>query len=709
MGKKMIERVAVSQMRGKGEAPGTRTEQQVPSLVLIENAVFEGTNDEYEILARDFLGKGGEGNVFKAKRKSDGALVAAKIYNEYTDTQKNREKRKNMLRFLYENTDYKRTHIMPLLDAGKIMVLCTEGDDPFCYPIDIMPLCENGSVEKADYKTLRDKIIPDVAKALHTIHSAGFIHRDVKPGNLFLYNGEIVLSDFGISCEIDDEEQEVYISRTGRQKGTLGYTAPEVMKKYAVPASDYYSLGCTIATLYKGEHVWQEKISAKEEGELYHLMRLHGLPLGCDEKEESLQKLVDVLIFEDEGKRPGYEAIQVWLRDTNQFEKKVYDKIGMALNGADNREVFQYSFLDGIYNSRKELTVAMAKNWDEAKKHLYRGSIFQTLNVCNQQELGNQIMDVTENIAPEKEGATLQHDVGLAKALYLLAGGGAIYWRGKEYGSLADISEAIKKSESDQLNRDILDLLAGGYLSWRMERMNGTPVKMKDTIRLVEKLCATPSNEELGYFFVLFHFGRQEILNNSPATADALFDIVFDNLVGLFENAELITKDSRIYGLLMHFGFVDAAIHTWENRTGKEAEDVKRLYMLFEGVCAKKKKVRKHYYKYGPEAHLYWFQENIELFLFSKEKLSLKEKIKSIPISERQSISEMDVSFRNLKVQKGELLKYFRNNILLASWGLDDGNTGIASVHSDAYFLENYYGDKAQSGFMRYMKGAGKH
>jgi hypothetical protein len=83
----------------------------------------------------------------------------------------------------------------------------------------------------------------ELAAALAHSHTHGVVHRDVKPGNVWLTeDGHAALGDFGVAS---DEPLE-----GGRPMGTALYLAPEVIRgEEAGPASDLYSLGATLYEL----------------------------------------------------------------------------------------------------------------------------------------------------------------------------------------------------------------------------------------------------------------------------------------------------------------------------------------------------------------------------------------------------------------------------------------------------------------------------
>ncbi|MDC0679562.1 serine/threonine-protein kinase [Sorangium sp. wiwo2] len=86
------------------------------------------------------------------------------------------------------------------------------------------------------------------AGALGIAHARGVVHRDVKPGNLFLVSGrseEVKVIDFGIALVTTDPQR---MTRTGVALGTLGYMAPEQVRgeRALCPRVDVFALGCVL-------------------------------------------------------------------------------------------------------------------------------------------------------------------------------------------------------------------------------------------------------------------------------------------------------------------------------------------------------------------------------------------------------------------------------------------------------------------------------
>jgi serine/threonine-protein kinase len=100
------------------------------------------------------------------------------------------------------------------------------------------------------FSTQISRIAAQTAEALTTVHSAGVVHRDMKPGNVLVADGGVRLIDFSIA---QTRFQRILPVGDGGLHGTPAYMAPEVIQGgRASTASDLYSLGVVIFQMLAG-------------------------------------------------------------------------------------------------------------------------------------------------------------------------------------------------------------------------------------------------------------------------------------------------------------------------------------------------------------------------------------------------------------------------------------------------------------------------
>jgi serine/threonine protein kinase len=96
----------------------------------------------------------------------------------------------------------------------------------------------------------------EIVRSLDLIHKQNYFHRDIKPANIMLDpSGRLVLIDFGSARH----ESSTYLDKLYGGGGitrisSLGYTAPEQERGFAVPQSDFYALGMTFIDLLTGKY-----------------------------------------------------------------------------------------------------------------------------------------------------------------------------------------------------------------------------------------------------------------------------------------------------------------------------------------------------------------------------------------------------------------------------------------------------------------------
>jgi predicted Ser/Thr protein kinase len=185
----------------------------------------------------DKIGEGGMGVVYLA-RDAESRPVAVKILGPAVAADPNARRR-----LLREVETMRRVHsryVAEIIDAD------VTGDAPY-----IVTRYVPGRTLEDVVRTggpLRgqalDRLAGGLAEAIAAIHAAGVVHRDLKPGNVMLVDGQPVVIDFGIAHVPDSTR----LTQTGMVMGTPGYLAPEVIEGQASSgASDVHSWGATVA------------------------------------------------------------------------------------------------------------------------------------------------------------------------------------------------------------------------------------------------------------------------------------------------------------------------------------------------------------------------------------------------------------------------------------------------------------------------------
>ncbi len=228
---------AVARGRGDTIRDDRPDEDDEPGWDELGQGVVVGGRYELE----SFLGSGGMGVVWKARRIDDGALLALKIAQSAdAELARRFEREANVL------TALRHPHIVQVLEA--LPATGTRG------PVLVQELLHGESFDRqlARLRVLAlgetARTIAAVASALRTAHARGIVHRDLKPSNVFVTDeGRIVVLDFGIAKLLPEWGKHTKLTRTGAVVGTPRYMAPEqVFGETADARADVWALGAML-------------------------------------------------------------------------------------------------------------------------------------------------------------------------------------------------------------------------------------------------------------------------------------------------------------------------------------------------------------------------------------------------------------------------------------------------------------------------------
>jgi hypothetical protein len=220
--------------------------------------------DRYRI--EEVIGRGGMGAVYRAVDERLGRQVAVKVITVTggTDVEARERIRARFLREARAAAALPHhPNVVPVYDYGSdaalgldyLVMELLRGSDLATY------LGRSGPPPLATGL----RILYEAARGLAVGHRAGLIHRDVKPGNIFLTETgpneiQVRMVDFGIAKLVDDEDTASQLTQDGRAPHSPAFASPEQLRGLAslTPASDVFSMGAVGFQLLTGERPFSE-------------------------------------------------------------------------------------------------------------------------------------------------------------------------------------------------------------------------------------------------------------------------------------------------------------------------------------------------------------------------------------------------------------------------------------------------------------------
>jgi serine/threonine protein kinase len=260
----------------------------------------------YTVLRK--LGEGGMGAVYLAEDPQLGRKVALKTMKRALAA--NKENRDRFAREARAAAAVEHDNIVPIWQVG----VAADGT-----PFIAMPFLQG---EMLDQRIKRERapdiellllVGRDVAAGLSAAHAAGLVHRDIKPGNIWLEGDPTApdpakrarrakVLDFGLARSVNRGDTE--ITATGEVLGTPAYMAPEQARGGALDhRADLWSLGVTLYRMATGRLPFK---GADAMALLFALASEAPVPVSAlnPNLPPALAALIDQLLEKDPNKRP---------------------------------------------------------------------------------------------------------------------------------------------------------------------------------------------------------------------------------------------------------------------------------------------------------------------------------------------------------------------------------------------------------------------
>ncbi len=623
-----------------------------------------------------------------------------------------RQTRDKVIRFLDGMSANEDAHILPLLDHGTITL---NGKEHY---VEIYPFCEGGDLGRRKgqitYQELHDEVIPALNQALYYFHNAGLVHRDVKPDNLYKYNGKVVIGDFGITCDLREDGFATDKYKTG----TLGYYAPELMSQAAIKASDYYSFGQTIWTLYSGEMMYRnvlrryKEYGLDEQRNQVNFAMLSNTYYGLDEisKDDSFfEVLIRGLLQYDPSHRFDHEKVQRWLSGDKSVAHEIADY--------DAAKTFTRSFrLFGVECwDDDDVCRELCSHWDDAVSALYDGMLkdFYASQTYEHARFLDGIMKQYATCQNES-AIPFMNNIGLAKTIMYFSKNKILCWRGEVYKSLNDVSVALEEFLSNSKeDNDYYGLVYSELVGEWYSKMSNPQDEVSEALNSVTDMLKSDDRGAeiaLNWLCYLLAEDRTKLQISNCDSLIKYVRFLLDQPGRIYgSNDSLpVVDDLRFMGLLCVWGY-DETVQIFHDAFENNYAD--RYEMFFDFIEQQMetdedtKLVDTFYCNYGPKGYLTWWKNNADAYIYNgSESRTLKQNLESIQINPEAGIAEQRETFAKLAALSTQFCRYIESDLFM-------GSIGIQSLTDDYIFSDKlscswdyeFLGQQAPVGFKFYM------
>lgn len=273
------------------------------------------------------IGRGSQSEVFDVTREQHYALKTLLMTDTIIDPQTNSTLFEQIKRLLQE---YEILHLLNHRNVIRSFGFFY-GDEKHS-PSILLELCPYNLVTKVRNMNDCERVccIIEISLGMEAVHAHDLIHRDLKPENILIdENGHVKISDFGIACIVDVENQTQ--TKTGGV-GTLKFMAPELLQEstHYTNKVDVYSFGVVVFYILSGGQMPKINIGDQANGKK--------APIPSQFNDIS-RKLINRCWSKNENDRPSFTEIIDFIKK-NKF--KLIDGVEYSLNEISSFTSLQY-------------------------------------------------------------------------------------------------------------------------------------------------------------------------------------------------------------------------------------------------------------------------------------------------------------------------------------------------------------------------------